>query len=832
MLFKSITLLFVLLFSTLCFYTTWSMLDDDEPKAITVLQEKTFGQNNFIFKVKTQDDITHIIVNFSLHNIHFTVISNNKNTSQYKTPSFDVVPNNIIKHASIAYKNNSTYTFYIAVKTSSGIFKQDTFVIKKIDLDTSTAKYIPPSCTDLFTHKSPIMHMSIVSQKDNNKDTNYLVVGSSYPSIKIYDLQNFKLVKTLHNRFLLGCTQNAIVYAKKNERPRTGIGRFIESRKENQSIECTLCYLNNSFDKKDEKLFNHKENNNNTAFQIDPAHYPLIADNNNMLAFFDTKSNFVYAIKQDSSKKDFALEKYHADIPLVKLNTNDNQSINKQEFRLKLKNLLENTNFYQYLNSFITMNLYNDFAEKNKYHDTSTTYDFLKYIFTNAIQKIFTPETIAETIAQKIIEDYEQILYQNEEKAKSELVKSNAFNLLEANDYSKIKLYWEKYASTAFQRSNYLVSKISIQLHTVNQFQFTDYSFTQIEPINNIYATENIIFLRQKNSIFGLDMQNNMSMFIPLQLTNQDENIKYIFQKNKNIFILTDKKLEQINLDSWQTQNKEKIDSYQQVNATIIKAKNTQEQLNKETKEKMKNGQETLTNIIDTIKSNETIDALQKIFREKNQFIVNTLDDVQDATRLDGIITAILKNNFIKPIVQEKIQEIVNSTNDLKENAQKQNLITYLTEQFTDINIWLQNTRVEEINGSIQLNMLIKRPGNVGLTTSDEVKTYIEELTNNKTATFKNTMQRFNSLKSELKTLKKLKDQKDYLNKLAILSYYLALEKHKITIDKNRKGDAITNQTYFAYAKTKIINNAKNIKNVRINIDSLHHKIYSPQSSV
>ena len=340
-----------------------------------------------------------------------------------------------------------------------------------------------------------------------------------------------------------------------------------------------------------------------------------------------------------------------------------------------------------------------------------------------------------------------------------------------------------------------------------------------------------MIFLQQKNNIFPIDMQNKMSMFIPSQLKNQDENIKYIFQKNKNIFILTDKKLEQINLDSWQTQNKEKIDSYQQVNATIIQTKNTQEQLNKETKEKMKNGQETLTNIIDTIKSNETINALQEKFKTIDQFIVNTLNDVQNDTRLDGIITNILKNNFIKPIVQEKITEIVNVTKALEDTG-KETLINSLTATFIDSNLWLKNIRLEGIYSNIERTMLIDRPGTIiNSQNNDAIETYIENLPKNRLSAFTNTIKRFHSLNNALIQLKS-NNLKDYLNKLGTLSYYLALETQAMTIAKDQKGEAINGQTYFAYAKEKIINNAKNIKNVRINIDNLHHKIYSPQSSV
>jgi hypothetical protein len=269
-------------------------LEKDAPFYLTTVaefKEEAVTEESLFFKEKKDDgsDGDYIVYTPSEDTFTLTIIKDaqkdpspfifNKEITSSRYSAFVSLSSlfiNVVSYATIVHKHGSTYIMYIAGKTpKKPFFGKDIYSIQTMDSYST-------SNTQLFTHNSPIAHMGIIKQDEKE----YLVVGSLYPSIKIYSLTDYKIVATLHNRFLLGCIDNTIIYAKKNNPPRIGLTRWLESRQTNQSFNCTLYYTTDLFNKDKELVI--RENNENVYLNLNTQNYPLISEqHNNILTFVD-----------------------------------------------------------------------------------------------------------------------------------------------------------------------------------------------------------------------------------------------------------------------------------------------------------------------------------------------------------------------------------------------------------------------------------------------------------------------------------------------------------------------------------------------------------------
>lgn len=195
--------------------------------------------------------------------------------------------------ASVGRKINKVDELYGVCMDANG-----TYTIYKLTINPTSNKYTP---TVLFTHKHPVVHIGIVV-KDQKQ---YLVSGSLYPAIKIYDFTQKNIIKTLHNRFLLGTNTDTLLYAKKNNPPWTFWGRWIESDSK-ESFPCTLYTNSTIIDNNKETKLSAKQENGTLINQlsIELTNYPIIGyapSTENVHAFIDPKEDMLYTIDSNSN---------------------------------------------------------------------------------------------------------------------------------------------------------------------------------------------------------------------------------------------------------------------------------------------------------------------------------------------------------------------------------------------------------------------------------------------------------------------------------------------------------------------------------------------------
>lgn len=502
MLYHAFTFLLIVLLNNVFF--TWSMEEKipqlDKDSKTTFFKEQTVTDESIFFQLE-EDQSTYIIYTDNGSNVTITTV----NTKEEAPPRSYICPNvsheiqKISQYATYAQQKGNDYNFYVAYQDNT---------VHMITFRIISPTECQLSSDYLHKHNSPIAHMSLL--KSNNQS--YLVSGSLYPSIKLCNLQDYKIVKTVHNCFLFGCIDNIIIYAKKNNIPKTGLGRFIESRNHEKTHPCSIYYLQDPFDTKEIMIKNN--------VTIKPNSYPIISEYNSSLNIVDPNTQTVDIIQKKSDNT----------INLSTINQ-QNYTINKQKIVTKIERVEKDNLTFADAESatghltklFSSAQFYNYFENGKRKHDTRIV-----------IKKMLTDIT---GIPEKNIKDgpitmIQMLSNQGTEIYKNKFVLSTIANLCLNQKTQKITL-----PKIIFTTS---IEKSKINLNT-------------LKNISRVYSLKNqtIFAIQQKNDLFYKHFNNPNKNFdqLPL-LLNYQENILHIFDNE----IATNQRLIHWDLPSDQSQ--------------------------------------------------------------------------------------------------------------------------------------------------------------------------------------------------------------------------------------------------------------------------------------
>lgn len=441
---------------------------------------------------------------------------------------------NITTYAKYTEKKGSSYIFYIA---------NDENIIYKVTFNTGKTPTLVT--TQLYKHNSSVVHMNLIVDNDQQ----YLVTGSTYPSIKIYDLSTFKTVTTMHNRFLLGSIDNTIVYAKKNAEPSTFVGRWVASWKKDTLFDCTMYYLNDFFDFKKETYFG-------APIQIIPNKYPIIGqDKLNLHVLNKDKIIIIQKQKNAFTKQNIETTnvQVHSQEPIIIIietkdeSHNQFKSLKYVDFKLKIENIFTSKDFDLYFKQYIMAKSTQELFEKQYYNptynlDQRTNENFIKFIIKNIFSAIINVEDSKLNNAVKTI-------FKSLKETKATLLKNN-YN---KNDYNYF-LTLSKNRKALLETDMFLISlylkdkKNLIHLKNVEFKQDPNapkmvYNYT-FNNIKKLYAHENLIVIQENNTLFYTNSNDPERHFyeFPIELQKQEQILHALVHQN-TIGVITNQRL-------------------------------------------------------------------------------------------------------------------------------------------------------------------------------------------------------------------------------------------------------------------------------------------------
>lgn len=714
-------------------------------------------------------------------------------------------------------KNNDEYTFFIVTQTTNNNKKKD-YWIKSITY-TSNSQEI--EINNLFKHTNSVIHMSIVNH--NNKQ--YLVTGSTYPAIHIYDIENKKIIQTLHNRFLLGCIHNNIVYAKMNERPILGIGRFWDNYAKKKPIVCTVHYLQDSLDKNTEQEL--KYSNELFSIIIDKNKYPVITEGNNSIIFsYEGKIHIITKglqvdiintfISQSSKQPDYL--SYNTNLQLFFKNQNE-LLINDKGLFYDAFNLFYNKLTNQQINALPDNNdLINNRLRTKK--------NFLAYYIYKTLENSTTiDKQYAKVLAQIIADKY----YLNN-KSKNNNFKQRIEALFQA-----IQSLVESEIPSIHSQSRSFLQK-SILLANVVKVEH-----------NTIAYANNQAVISTKNSISITNNTPESETVSTIQLSDNNEKIERVFAIDNEFYCLN-KNFEtkaygitNININSMQESFNIKMHQYDIVEDFLTVTNQSEQSTHESTQQTTQDllpkniaetpmeftqipitsSSQTSTQISEAqvqemfnkikviISSDKFIQEVIEKINDKNTFdikdITSTLaNDIQNtAPRLNGILTNAFITYYISPILSDVMDQDNELQRLLSNNKEaKEKLIAILTAS----DIWFKGIKTQTIE-----NFLINKKEFY----SSEISISADQFN-----------QRF-TISSDVSLDENLKRRFWYLYQV---------ETQKTTITETTTGffidtttTLLNNQTPFSFYKNEFIKNANNIKEALNEKDSKNKMMHALQ---
>lgn len=770
---------------------------------------------------------------------------------------------NITKHALYAKEIGAGYDLYVATADHK---------VYRIRVDTVASDSF--TYTELFKHNKPIVHMSFISHLNSD----YLVTGSTYPSIKIHKIKDngdnapsAELINTLHNRFLLGCAGERIVYAKKDKRPFTGLGRWVEAQTSQDEFDCTIFSVGILQGRENETNVTFDEKHKSDAsLSLNRADYPVITETNDAVTLYDKKSSCVYQCKHLQNPDNVHLKYFYINSQKEK-KPNPESEINQltqDEYKAKLTELMKKKDFISYLKSFINMAEYNDFLLELP--GPNKGYLFFCHILAKAFEGILIDEKFnlkdqsAKHFQESNTREVELSSVSNTSENKSENVQFNQ-TLWKAEQIPFLR--------TLAGRLNSACSGINLEeidnnklaaMKNCIQDNFFDDNFEYLQwnqvfsgdqststyplilpfptfppalTFSKIYEYGTLILLSANNEIFGVRTDLELQEFSKISIDN-NKKIEYVFEHANEYLLLIGGSLYKLEVSVWQNEVKKAIkeqqDKYRMLESQAKEEKKKSDETSKIDNLKL----DIIKKIIEAIMSDDTINKLKDDIEQATQFIVAKIDDIPSpSTRLSGEVLDILVGLFIKQIVRTIIKDIVqNSLEELNlYGANISKLIERLATAFSSYNIWCFNM-IDYLDFSLfegKKDPILSRSNYSNFKISQSQVAFIAKIKGD--PAYKNLKNRFGQkLLDDLadaftKQDKSIFSYETYLYKIAILSLALGYETVEIeSFDKEDK-KPLKNSTFFNYAKPILKENADNIKNYFSDADrlnTLYEKVY------
>jgi hypothetical protein len=475
-------------------------------------------KNSFIFNTKHEDK--KIILIQTDQKIYIFIYFKNNLQIIANAPSKDFP--DVKYYIPFAYEildknkpgRTSNYIFYIASKIEY-FLSQEEYVVSKMTVNMNKKKI---TNDPLFEHNTPIIHLGMIQ----NNDKEYLVAGSLYPSIKIYDLYDLKeekVIQTFHNRYLLGMTNNILIYARKEEKERrkTALTRWLYSDV-NKQYKGIICTLTNSFDTKDEKL-------KNIFVEIHKDSYPLVTNNSSSCILLDKKENNILIYSSNTKN----IQSVYAESLALRMEKGKQETIKTiASFKKYLQEIFSDENFINYIRSHITYENYQkyinnpDIIRKNSYF----VEEFLTYTIKNILTTIIENEMAVENVARYIVNAYNTFL-----------VKKNITQKTHFYDFTKDAK--ETYTVLQKHFSKDVLSNLSEQTfkELIKQKIKTCKPLFVLENAQNIYADNKFIFLQTDQAIWKLDLTTQK--FDLVCKIDKEKSIQNLFIADNALWLIT-----------------------------------------------------------------------------------------------------------------------------------------------------------------------------------------------------------------------------------------------------------------------------------------------------
>ncbi|RTL03583.1 hypothetical protein EKK58_12685 [Candidatus Dependentiae bacterium] len=501
-------------------------------------------KNSFLFKIGIDENKIFIIFtqysNPDTATVTILDLSTNNPATSYHIENVPKEIQHITKHATYCdLDSNGNYIFYVANQYNT-VYKVVLTDNKVVLTDNKSL-----TATKLYTHNKAITHISLVKIKDT--DLSFLVSGSLYPSIKIYNLQKNEIDNTqIHNRFFLGCIEDNIIYAKKNNRPVTGLGRFIDYWRSDK-FECTL-YYTNILNKPKEKEYKMGDLINSTIM-INPnmmaTDYYLIKENNNRLDILNEQSIISISINENIPTLNNTVTQdatiYTFNDPTIELIEEDpNKEYTNKELKdkagcqKKLLDLFNKPEFYYYIEQLKNKKESSQSAQKTEKKSKKVKQNTLTYVKQNTLTY---PANIIHQVLTEVIFTTDNNMLNLNAQLIGEKIKNEDFNpiSLQKNDNNLIC------------SPNYEAAVKNITFNTI----WIDANENQkgFKRINNIYKDENSLIVQENNTLFHR-IEDNTFKQIRI-LFGYKENILHFFKdtSSNSMFVITNKRLIQEPID-------------------------------------------------------------------------------------------------------------------------------------------------------------------------------------------------------------------------------------------------------------------------------------------
>lgn len=460
------------------------MLEEPTEEKIRTLLNSGQIEKCCVFKIKKKDNLENyeeypIFILYqtkdsSTHNIHGGFVSKTSDFSKNHSELEASYLENVVCWSSIGLadnqKPNNIYTFYIATQ-EKGLFSKAKYAVKEFTLDMRQHKTIFQIKT-LLEHNQPIKSLNIIRANDKN----YLVSGSTYPSIKVYDLEERKVVKTLHNRFLLGCSEGVgeneegvLIYGKKldNERPKTAFGRWLDSGKQ-KAYATYITKLQYPFDTTQEQMLvildKNDSSSSNQLIEVSEKNYPKSAGNKDYLYVVDPQTNSILAINGRLGNLHILTKNSGKTLDNPLIIRPDESSTHLKDHVEFNQQLIDSDEFFEWVRSEITLQSYlnsKEIWERNNDYDNS---DFLSLLFTTIFNTVFEKNEYItfQQLDKDLVLPYNQILEAHTIKITDEYLKNK-------ENYTNMRQYFTKDILKKYRQLPFFsFKKVSFEKTNVN----------------------------------------------------------------------------------------------------------------------------------------------------------------------------------------------------------------------------------------------------------------------------------------------------------------------------------------------------------------------------
>lgn len=458
------------------------MLEEPTEEKIRTLLNSGQIEKCCVFKLKKKDNLENyeeypIFILYqtkdsSTHNIHAGFVLK---TSEFSKNHYELNASyleNVVCWSSIGLAGNqkpdNIYTFYIATQ-EKGLFSKAKYAVKEFTLDMS---HDPRQfqIKTLFEHNQPIKSLNII--RANGK--NYLVSGSTYPSIKVYDLEERKVIKTLHNRFLLGCSEGVgeneegvLIYGKKldNERPKTAFGRWLDSGKQ-KAYATYITKLQYPFDTTQEQMLvildKNDSSRSNQLIEVSEKNYPKSAGNKDYLYVVDPQTNSILAINGRLGNLHILTKNSGKTLDNPLIIRPDESSTHLKYYVEFNQQLIDSDEFLEWFRSEITLQSYLNSKKIKKESDYDI--DFFSLLFATIFSSVFKDEKqpFFNPLEEELVLPYKQIL-------KDHTINITDEYLNNEENYTNMRQYFTKDILKKYkQLPHYPFKKVSFEKTNVN----------------------------------------------------------------------------------------------------------------------------------------------------------------------------------------------------------------------------------------------------------------------------------------------------------------------------------------------------------------------------